>query len=80
MEKTYSHLTFRSVYDSSIGTTLKEMAVEGFGLAWLPRTLVSDDLASGRLVRAAESADDILVGINIYRCLKYQEPRVEKFW
>ncbi|NOX41390.1 MAG: LysR family transcriptional regulator [Alphaproteobacteria bacterium] len=80
MEKTYSDLSFKSVYDSSIGTTLKEMAIEGFGLAWLPHTLVKDDLASGQLVRAAEPADDIIVDIKIYRCLSYKEPRVEKFW
>ena len=80
MENRYSDLTFKSVYESSIGTTLKEMALEGFGLAWMPRTLVGDDLASGRLVRAAEPTDDILVDIRIFRCSKYNEPRVDKFW
>ncbi len=80
MEARYQGLTFKSVYESTVATTLKEMAIQGFGLAWLPNTLVADDLASGRLVRAAEQADDILVNINIYRCLKFSEPRVEKFW
>jgi len=80
MHERYSNLVFKSVYESSIGTTLKAMAVEGFGLAWIPRTLVADDLESGRLVRAAERADDILVDIKIYRCSKYNEPRVDKFW
>ena len=80
MENKYSDLTFKSVYESSIGTTLKAMAVEGFGLAWMPSTLVADDLASGRLVRAAEQADDIIVDIKIYRCTKYNALRVEKFW
>jgi len=80
MENRYSDLTFKSVYESSIGTTLKAMAIEGFGLAWLPRTLVGDDLASGRLVRAAEPTDDILVDIRIFRCSKHNEPRVDKFW
>ncbi len=80
MENRYSDLVFKSVYESSIGTTLKAMAVEGFGLAWLPQTLVASDLASGRLVRAAERSDDILVDIKIFRCSKYNEPRVDKFW
>ncbi len=80
MEDRYSDLTFKSVYESSIGTTLQAMAVEGFGLAWMPHTLVADDLASGRLVRAAEPADDIHVDIEIFRCLKYNEARVDKFW
>ena len=80
METKYSDLTFRSVYESSGGTTLKAMALEGFGLAWIPITHVAEDLASGRLVRAAAQADDIIVDIKIYRCAKSDEPRVEKFW
>ncbi len=80
MEKNYGNLKFRSVYESSISTTLRGMAIQGFGLAWLPGALVSDDLACGRLVRAAEPADDILVKIKIYRCIKSSAPRVDKFW
>jgi len=80
MESRYSDITFKSVYQTSIATTLKAMAVEGFGLAWMPSAFVADDLASGRLVRAAESVDDIAVDIRIYRCLKHSEPRVNNFW
>lgn len=80
MKGKFSNLVFKSVYESSIGTTLKAMAVEGFGIAWLPHTLVVDELASGALIRAAEKVDDIRVEIRIYRCLKFNEPRVEKFW
>ncbi|NOX41884.1 MAG: LysR family transcriptional regulator [Alphaproteobacteria bacterium] len=80
MQETYRDQAFMSVYDSSIGTTLREMAIEGFGLAWLPQTLVCDDLKSGRLVRAAKPADDICVDIMIYRCSKYNDPKVEKIW
>jgi len=80
MKKKYGGLKFRSVYESSISTTLRGMAIQGFGLAWLPGMLVKDDLACGRLVRAAESADDLPVEIRIYRCIKSSAPRVEKFW
>lgn len=80
MENKYNNISFKSVYDSSSGPTLKAMAIEGFGLAWVPQSHIVDDLAAGRLVRAAEPADDILVDIRIYRCLRYDEPRVEKFW
>lgn len=80
MENKYGGHGFNSVYDSSIGLSLKEMAVEGFGLAWIPGALVVDDLATGRLVRAAEPTDDILVDIRIYRSLKHREPRVDVFW
>lgn len=80
MQSKYSDLNFKSVYESSIAPALKAMAIEGFGLAWIPSAHVDDDLKIGRLVRAAEPKDDIFVDINIYRCTKYNEPRVEKFW
>ncbi len=56
------------------------MAIEGFGLAWIPNAIVREDIANGRLVRAAKPEDDILVDIMIYRCLKNSEPRVKNFW
>jgi len=80
MDTKYSDLNFKSVYDSSTGTTLKAMAIEGFGMAWLPRTLVVKELEAGQLMRAAEPEDDILVDIRIFRSLNYHEPRVIKFW
>jgi len=80
MKKVYGTLKFRSVYDSSISTTLRGMAIEGFGLAWLPGALVKDDLACGRLVRADAPATDLSVEIKIYRCTEISTPPVEKFW
>jgi len=80
METEYGHLKFKSVYDSSTGTTLKAMAIEGFGMAWLPQTWVANELNSGQLIRAAEPKDDILVDIRIFRSLNYTESRVLKFW
>lgn len=80
MKNKYAHLNFRSIYESSIAPTLKAMAIEGFGLAWIPSAEVEADLATGRLVRAGEPADNINVEIKIYRSLKNNEPRVEKFW
>lgn len=80
METKYADLVFKSVYDSSVATTLKAMAIEGFGLAWMPNTLIKGDLESGILLRAAPPEDDILVDIKIYRCMKNREASLEKFW
>ncbi|MBL4805901.1 MAG: LysR family transcriptional regulator [Rhodobacteraceae bacterium] len=80
MTSLYSGLIFKPIYESSVATGLREMAIQGFGLAWLPHRLIADDLTKGKLVRAANLADDLLVDIRIYRCAKYTEPRVEKFW
>jgi len=80
MENKYGNLIFKSVYDSTSSPTIKAMAVEGFGLAWIPVAHIADELENGQLVRAAKPKDDIFVDIKIYRCSKYSEQRVEKFW
>jgi len=80
METKYGNLIFKSVYETSNSPTIKAMAVEGFGLAWIPISHIADELENKQLVRAAEPKDDIFVDIRIYRCSKYNVPRVEKFW
>lgn len=80
LEKNYGDLTFTTVYETSIATAVKAMAVQGYGMAWIPSFIVADDLENGRLVRAAGVADDISVDINIYRCNAFNEPKVAAFW
>jgi len=80
LEKNYGDLTFTTVYETSIATAVKAMAVEGYGVAWIPSFIVADDLENGRLVRAASQTDDLIVDINIYRCKTYNEPKIQAFW
>jgi len=80
MGNRYRNHSFKTVYESSIAPTLKAMAIEGFGLAWIPSAHLVEDLAAGRLVRAAQPVDDIRVDIRIFRSLKHSEPRADKFW
>lgn len=76
----YGHLNFDPVFETSIASSVKAMVIEGYGLAWVPHSIVVDDLADARLVRADKEEDDILVNIKIYKCRENKEPRVEKFW
>ena len=41
------------VFTAHLASVLRTMALDGRGIAWLPQTLVEDDLAQGRLVAAA---------------------------
>jgi DNA-binding transcriptional LysR family regulator len=43
------------------------MALDGRGMAWLPLTLIRDELASGRLVEAAQQDWTIELEIRLYR-------------
>lgn len=80
IEKNYGDLTFVPVYEASTATSIKAMAVEGYGVAWLPKSIVLDELGNGGLVRAADEADDITVDIKIFRFADSIDDRVERFW
>ncbi|MBL4907788.1 MAG: LysR family transcriptional regulator [Sneathiella sp.] len=80
LDKRYSDLTFMPVYESSTAAAIKEMVIKGHGVAWIPMSIVADDLKSGALLRAATPEDDIPVDITIYRYKPNVEPRTEKFW
>ncbi len=80
LKKRYGDLEFVSVYEASIATALRAMVVEDYGVAWIPNSIVAEDLANGRLVRAGKDDDDIHLDIKIYRYEQNTEPRTEKFW
>ena len=80
LETRYNDLEFVSVYETSIASALRAMVVEGYGVAWIPKLIVADDLANGTVVRAGPESDDISLNIKIYRCKQNAELRTEKFW
>ncbi|NRA86410.1 MAG: LysR family transcriptional regulator [Rhizobiales bacterium] len=80
IKKNYTNLEFKTVYESNIATALKSMVLEGFGVAWIPYTMVSDELLTGELVRAAAPETDIIVDIKIYRNPNHHEEKLNKFW
>ncbi|MDP1619257.1 LysR family transcriptional regulator [Phenylobacterium sp.] len=71
----------RPVFTAQLAMVLLIMAREGRGMAWLPLSLVSRDLAAGTLVRSAASdAWDIPVTIRLHRPHARQSPSAEAFW
>ena len=56
------------------------MVIKGYGVAWIPKSIVANDLKSGALVRAATADDDISVNIVVYRYKLNSVPGTEKFW
>jgi len=59
---------------------LIDMARQGRGITWAPRSLVEDDLRGGRLVRAADAAWDIEIGICLFRARVRMTHAAENFW
>lgn len=68
------------VFTAHLATVLRRMALDGRGVAWLPRTLVDEDLAARRLVAAAPAAWRIEVEIRLYREEARLAPAAESFW
>ncbi len=67
-------------FTSHVATVLVAMARDGRGVAWAPMSLVADDLAAGRLCRAAPAAWDIPIEIRLVRPHARQNPAAEALW
>ena len=61
-------------------TLLVDMARQGRGITWAPRSLVADDLAAGRLMRAGPEEWDIGINICLFRSRARMTPAAEAFW
>lgn len=72
------HLTPR--FTSHLAIVLRSMARDGQGLAWLPRSLVGDDLAAGRLRAVGGEAWRIPLEVRVFRSRDRMGPEVEDFW
>jgi len=70
----------RTVYESDLADAIHAMVRQGFGLAWLPHTLVERDLRSGELVRADVARNDIAMEIRLYRAVDNPKPLVRRAW
>ena len=68
------------VFVSHLAAVLKSMSREGRGMAWLPLGTVTDDLASGALVRAGGDEWTIPVDIRLYRPKEPLPAVAEEFW
>ncbi|WP_188824448.1 LysR substrate-binding domain-containing protein [Brucella endophytica] len=68
------------VHVGSMSVGLKGMVSSGWGLAWIPESLVRDELADGRLVRVARLDWDIEVEIRLYRSRENRRPIVGRIW
>jgi len=68
------------VHVGSMSVGLKGMVMAGWGIAWIPESLVAAELADGRLVRAAASEWDIDVEIRLYRSKENRRPIVKRVW
>ena len=68
------------VFTAHLASVLRTMVLDGRGLAWLPETLVGEDLDAGRLAAAAPVDWNVPVEIRLYRERRQASPAAERFW
>lgn len=71
----------RTVHENTISAGLKNVALTGTGICWLPLSLITEELESGKLVRASQSEDWALdLEIRLYRHGSNRLKPVEALW
>ncbi|MBC5768019.1 LysR substrate-binding domain-containing protein [Ramlibacter albus] len=68
------------IFTAHLASVLRSMALDGRGIAWLPHTLIEEDLALKRLVPAAEDAWGVDLEIRLYRQREAIGRAAEAFW
>lgn len=68
------------VFTAHLASVLRTMVLDGRGLAWLPQTLVQEDIDEGRLVAAAGSDWNVPLEIRLYRDRSVLGRAAEAFW
>lgn len=68
------------VFTAHHAVLLKTMAIEGRGVAWLPKSLITAELKSGALVAAASAEWNVPVEIRLYRQRAELAPAAESLW
>jgi len=68
------------VFTAHHAVLLKAMVLQGRGAAWLPQSLVAQELADGRLVAAADARWQVPVEVRLYRQHAELTPSAERLW
>ncbi|MET3912532.1 DNA-binding transcriptional LysR family regulator [Bradyrhizobium sp. S3.3.6] len=70
----------KPAFTSHLAKLLVTMVQAGRGMAWLPESLIVDQLASGALVKAGGQEWEIPIEIRVFRPRSRLTPAAEAFW
>lgn len=73
-------LRYTTVYETAMADSLKAMALEGLGVAWVPRLSVTAELNRGELVVCGAPHWHIPLEIRLYRCSLVRKASVRLLW
>lgn len=73
-------LPLRAVLESSLVEALRAHALTGLGVAWLPGSVVADDLNAKRLLRAGPDTLDVPLRVKLYADRALASGRLARLW
>lgn len=73
-------LPTQNIFTAHLASVLRTMALDARGIAWLPETLIAEDIANGKLVEAAPHNWCIEMEIRLYRDKATISKAGELFW
>lgn len=65
---------------ADLAGALRALCLDGRGVAWLPATLVADDLKSGRLIAFTDASWEVPVSVRLFRPRMRLTPTAEQMW
>jgi LysR family transcriptional regulator, hypochlorite-specific transcription factor HypT len=80
LTRSKQQLHLHVVTESDFAESLHEQALQGAGMAWLPRALVAADLKAGRLVLVGQMVEPIRYEIRLYRPRNVRKPHLQNIW
>ena len=69
-----------TVYETAMADSLKSMALQGLGIAWVPRLSVGPELQRGELVVCGGEQWRVPLEIRLYRCALMRKGAVRLLW
>jgi DNA-binding transcriptional LysR family regulator len=73
-------VTLRPTFESPLADSLKVMALQGLGVAWVPTFAIPDELRQGFLTVCGGAAWQVPLQVSLYRCSRALSEDAEMLW
>ncbi|WP_152227425.1 LysR substrate-binding domain-containing protein [Pseudomonas sp. SCB32] len=74
------NLRYTTVYETAMADSLKSMALQGIGVAWVPRLSMEAELARGELAVCGGPHWIVPQEIRLYRCALVRKAQIRLLW
>lgn len=74
------NLRYTTIYETAMADSLKSMALQGMGVAWVPRLSMESELARGELAVCGGPHWIVPQEIRLYRCALVRKAQIRLLW